>query len=125
VRGLLSLRREHAAWRGGERFATDRPGRVEWHGPTLAPPVWDHGPLHLAMHVRSEDPVEFLLLVNGGRDACEFRLPAPVAGSRWRRVADTAAAPPADFTPLEEATPLADPNARTLAAHSLVLLAAR
>jgi pullulanase/glycogen debranching enzyme len=98
---------------------------VEWHGPALAPPAWDHGPLHLVLHIRSEDPVEFLLLVNGGTESCDFRLPPPVAGPGWRVVADTAAAPPADFTPLEQAAPLVDPHSRTLTARSLVLLAAR
>jgi glycogen operon protein len=125
VRGLMRLRREHAVWRGGDWIATDGPGRVDWHGPALAPPAWDHGPLHLVMHIRSEDPVEFLLLVNGGTEACEFRLPPPVAGAGWRQVADTAAAPPADFTPLEHAASLREPHTRTLVARSLVLLAAR
>jgi hypothetical protein len=63
--------------------------------------------------------------VNGGTKSCDFRLPPPVAGPGWRVVADTAAAPPADFTPLEQAAPLVDPHSRTLTARSLVLLAAR
>jgi glycogen operon protein len=125
VRGLLALRRKHAVWRGGDWFATDGPGSVAWHGPALAPPEWEHGALHLVMHIRSKDPAEFLLLVNGGQEACEFRLPPPAAGSSWRLIVNTAGVPPADFTPLEGAAPLADPSARTLAARSLVLLAAR
>jgi hypothetical protein len=64
-------------------------------------------------------------VVNGGSRACDFQLPAPAAGSSWRLVADSAAVPPADFTPLDKAPPLPDPHARTLAARSLVLLVAR
>ena len=77
------------------------------------------------MHIRGVDPADVLLLVNGGRESCDFRLSMPTPGTSWRRVADTAGVPPADFTPLDEAAELADPNACTLAARSLVLLAAR
>ena len=125
VRGLLSLRREHAVWRGGDWFATNGPDRVEWHGPALSPPQWEHGNLQLTMHIHSEDAAELLLLANGGNDACDFLLPASEVGSSWRLVADTAAAPPADYTPLDKAPPLAEPRSRNLAARSLVLLAAR
>ncbi len=124
VRGLIALRREHAVLRGGDWFPSHGPGSAMWHGDALAPPDWDHGGRRLTLHVRGDAAPDFLLLVNGEDAPVEFVLPAASHEHAWRRVVDTAAAPPADFTPLTEASARSEPRAVTLGARSLVLLAA-
>jgi len=64
----------------------------------------------------------FLLLANG--EAADRRFTPPAArGKRWRRLVDTAAAPPADLVALAEA-PVVE-GALEVRARSVVLLAAR
>jgi glycogen operon protein len=124
VSGLLALRREHGVWRGSDWFTDHGPGSVQWLGAALEPPDWDAGGRRLAMRARGVDGPEFLLLVNGEPGDVAFLLPASTRELDWRRVLDTAAAPPADYTPLAEAVALVDPTAITLEPRSLILLAA-
>lgn len=124
VSGLLALRFEYRAFRGSGWFSSSGPGSVEWHGASLAPPDWDHGGRKLAMHVRGDSEPDFLLLVNGEESPVEFVLPEATDRRTWRVLADSAAAAPADWTPLAEAKPVADARERMLPGRSLVLLAA-
>jgi hypothetical protein len=77
------------------------------------------------MHLRGERSLDFLLLVNGGPHARAFHFRPPPAGKQWRLLVDTAAAPPADWTPLAKARPLVDQRSRALEPRSLLLLASR
>ncbi|HEY6196527.1 MAG TPA: isoamylase [Candidatus Eisenbacteria bacterium] len=125
VRGLYGLRREHAVLRGADWFAARGPGSVGWHNAAGHAPDWDHGGPELSMHLRGERSLDFLLLVNGGPHARAFHFRPPPAGKQWRLLVDTAAAPPADWTPLAKARPLVDQRSRALEPRSLLLLASR
>jgi isoamylase len=103
VRGLLALRREHAALREGEwqpLVEAARPGR------------W--------LEARAG---ELLLVVNGEPSSARFGPPAARDGRRWRRLVDTAAEPPADVAQLAEAPACGD--TLELEGRSLVLLLER
>jgi len=112
VRGLLALRRKHALLRSGswEPLAevAGAPGG-RWLAAGAALPGGKRG-------------AAFLLLANG--EAADRRFTPPAArGKRWRRLVDTAAAPPADLVALAEA-PVVE-GALEVRARSVVLLAAR
>jgi glycogen operon protein len=124
VTGILSLRREYTAFHGDEWFKSSGPGSVEWHDPALQPPDWDDGGRTLTMHVRGDGEPDFALLVNGEDRAATFTLPEATARRRWRLLADTAAAPPGDWTALADARLLGDGGSRVLPGRSVVLLAA-
>ena len=117
VRGLLELRRTHPALAPearalGTTLPTERADRVA-------------NPLHLSRRLSPANGEDLLLIVNGERNSARFAIEPPQPGRAWHVLADTAAPPPADWTPIERARPLEDPSARMLAANSLVLLAAR
>ena len=121
VRGLLELRREHALLRSGE-----------WSEVAGAP-----AGRRVALHLRGapaagaqakrrdgSDP-EFLLLANGEAEAAAFALPALAARRAWRRVVDTAAKPPGDFSPLSRAAAVAPGGSLRVESRAVVLLGAR
>lgn len=124
VAGLLALRREYRAFHGEQWFTSSGPGSVGWHGPTLAPPDWDLGGRRLAMHMRGEGEPDFLLLANGEDVAVSFVLPEATGMRPWRLIADTAATPPSDWTPLTEAPLLESGLEHRLGSRSVVVLAA-
>jgi hypothetical protein len=66
-----------------------------------------------------------MVLVNGDRRSSRCVIEPAPAGRAWHLVADTAAAPPADWTPLEQARPLADRHMLPIAERALVVLATR
>jgi len=121
VRGLLALRNEHVVLRSGSRS-------WERMGPGAAAPEPGGAPggdRRLAVQLRGDGHAEFVLLANGGAEPAEFALPAPGDEREWRRVVDTAAAPPADLAPLAEAAPLAQPRALVVESRAVVVLVAR
>ena len=66
------------------------------------------------------DELKSNVLANGGNEISRFR----VTGTRaWRRVLDTAAPPPLDFSPTGRAARVARKDVHTLEPRSLVLLA--
>ena len=125
VRGLLSLRREHAVLHGHAWLAASGTDSVHWFGADRSPPDWHHGGPCLGMRLQGAEPQDFLLLVNGAAEPREFLIPAPPTRHRWRQIVDTAAASPADFTPLDKSKALPNASSRTLVARSLQLLASR
>lgn len=76
------------------------------------------------MHMRGDGDPDFLLLANGEAEAVSFVLPEATGMRPWRLIADTAATPPADWTPIAEAGLLHSGFEHRLEARSVVLLAA-
>ena len=106
VRGLLALRREQR-WR-----------------PEAGPGGASAGPRSgkkLVLGWRGQRGASFLLLANGEAEPARLELPPGPGGRGWRRVVDTAAASPHDFTPLAEARRIVEASL-VLAPRSLVLL---
>ena len=56
------------------------------------------------------------------RDPVTFAIPPAPQGKAWRRVVDTAMAPPLDIVPEEEGAVVPEWSRYPLAAHSLLLL---
>ena len=128
VRGLVRLRRSHAAFRRDAFFAERRSGQgaVAWHGHRLDAPAWDERSRHVSMHfVGGVAEPDFLLIVNGAADPASFELPLPDGARLWRRLVDTALPPPADLTLEQDAPALADASAYVAGSLSVVLLTAR
>jgi glycogen operon protein len=120
VAGLLSLRRSHPALAPEARMERLDPG------PDLPGARPGHHRLALRFAPEGESRDEALmLLANAGPHESRFALPAAPASRAWHVLVDTASGPPGDWTPPERSRPVPPATARTLAAHSLVLLAAR
>ena len=100
---LIALRRNHPALRADRWLtgaAVDGTGipDVEWRcadGRALSPADWNRGDLH-ALVVSLYEPGaqgvpadRVAIALNAGREALAVRWPAPRAGQRWRRAADT------------------------------------
>ncbi len=129
VAGLLELRRRHPALRGGAPGANG----LEWSNVGRDPVEARLGHHRAVLRLAGPDGQDLLLLVNGELEPERFALPVAPAGRAWHDVVDTAASPPADFTPLAD-IPRSAPSGRggtsasavlSLPPRSLVLLAAR
>jgi len=114
VRGLLTLRREHASLRA-----------AEWAVATLKRGATVPGGRRETLTAKVPRQAAFALLANGEAEAAEFSLPTPGRGKRWHLVVDTAAASSGDVTPFADSVPVADQWKRRLEGRSLVLLAER
>jgi glycogen operon protein len=98
--------------------------RIEYHGTHLYAPDWGHDSRTLAFAVWGNRSV-FYLIVNAYWEPLAFALP-PMNGTEtetWRRIIDTACAPPADFCPLVSA-PFVPGSSYIMQSRSVVLLAA-
>jgi len=117
VRGLLELRARHPALVAG--------APPTWTGPGLEAP--GHAPrgLRAALRWSSGTGRDLLLLVNGERGRARFEIARPPDGRAWHPLADSAATPPLDWTPIEGSSPLAPDAALVLPDHAAVLLASR
>jgi glycogen operon protein len=105
TRELIALRKRHACLRH-RRFLTGRPSNgqthpdVAWHGECLnAPEFGDAEGRLLAFTLAGRSPGEPMLNVvfNMGDVARVVALPVLEEKRQWRRIVDTAAAPPRDI----------------------------
>ncbi|WP_375541867.1 glycogen debranching protein GlgX [Paraburkholderia sp. CNPSo 3281] len=128
VRELIALRKRHPSLRG-RRFLTGlaAPGQthadVAWHGEQLDAPAWcDPDARLVAFTLARLAPGEPMLHVifNMYAEARDAAIPALDEG-HWRRVVDTAAAPPADIVPEIELARV-ERNACRVEARSVVVL---
>lgn len=120
VAGLLALRGTHPA------LATPAAnGPVELVGPSLLQADNGRNGLRLVVRYPGVGGEDLLLLMNGERLEVKVRLPEPPEGRAWHAIVDTAAPPPADFTPFSEARPFASGTELGLPARSLRVFAAR
>lgn len=116
-RSCIALRRKHRAFRRSDFFpgkdvADGDPPEISWHYLSPGEENWNDDCHGLAFFLRGtadpEDPSDdFYIMLNGDRqETLEFTPPRlRGSGRTWRRVIDTAAEPPADVLPPEEAPP--------------------
>jgi glycogen operon protein len=132
VRELIGLRRRHPALRRGSFYRGAVPGGavgpdITWHGTEPGQPDFSRTSRTLAFAIdgrqsgRGPDR-DFYVACNSWVDALPFRVPLSPSGRRWRRLIDTALAPPGDVV-AEDTGPEVRPAAvYPVAAHSLVVL---
>ena len=126
---LIELRKRHAIFRRKDFFPnpdtvgkpeitwqSTEPGRQDWstQGGTLA------FQLHGARTGKGKVK-DFFIMLNGHRQEATFVLPKRKTAGRWRLLIDTAAAPPADIFPEQEAPALGG-NSVTVAGMAAVVL---
>jgi glycogen operon protein len=128
VRGLISLRREHAPFRSERFWMTDGGDpipQLTWHGVRCREPDWSHDSHSLAFSLRCPDRGESLyVILNAYWEPLQFELPELAGGQQWHRVVDTALPPPEDLAEPGQEQPLAD-DAYLATARSVVILLAR
>jgi glycogen operon protein len=124
VRELIALRKHHPALRRRRFF---REGDVVWHGTEPNKPDfgWSSRTLAFALdgrHTGREPDRDFYVAFNAWRETLPFTIPPGPQGRPWRRVIDTALAPPLDIVgPLEgPVVPAGSPY--PVAAYSAVVL---
>jgi glycogen operon protein len=97
-----------------------------WHGVQLGGADFGQESRSLAMHLAGERAApaddDVYLAANAWREDLVFELPAPQPGTHWRRVVDTAAAPPDDIAAAGGEPVLTDQSRLTVRAHSVVVL---
>src|SRR5947209_18586965 len=80
---------------------------VIWHGVEPNKPDFSHHSRTLALALDGrltgrEPDHDIYMAFNAWKEALPFVIPTSPQGKRWRRVINTAMAPPLDITPLEE-----------------------
>ena len=117
---LIRLRKDNEVFRRTDFFADpaeagNKP-EISWFGPRGGAADWSDEARALAFLLRGLPDHrgwpgdDFFIMLNGSPDQpAVFRAPAPsVAGRRWLRVIDTAAPPPLDICPVDQAPPAGD-----------------
>jgi glycogen operon protein len=126
AREMIALRKRHPALR---RRSFLRPGDVRWHGVEPDRPDFTTASRTLALTLDGrltgrEPDRDFYIACNAWRDAVRFTLPRSPQGRAWRRVVDTALAPPLDIVGLDEGPVLHAGSAYALAPYALLVLIA-
>jgi glycogen operon protein len=99
AREVIALRKAHSAFR---RRTFVRPGDVAWHGVQPHKPDFSATSRTLAMildgrRTGGAQDQDFYLAFNAWQGPVTFVIPPAPQGKTWRRVIDTALAPPLDF----------------------------
>jgi glycogen operon protein len=124
VRELIALRKRHPALRR-RNFLRD--GDVIWHGTEPFQPdfSWHTRTLALALDGRRtgrEPDRDFYVVFNAWREPVTFTVPPAPQERPWRRIMDTALAPPLDIV-TEEQGPAVPPGTRyPVAPYSMVVM---
>jgi glycogen operon protein len=132
ARELIALRKRHPALRrpgflrGRGPAGALRPD-VVWHGLEPGRPDFSSGSRALAFTLDGgltgrEPDRDFYVAFNAWREGLPFRLPPAPSGRPWRRVVDTALAPPADIVGPDEGPLLPAGVVYPVASHSAVVL---
>jgi len=127
VQGLIQLRQRFSALRR-RRFFTGDPlddGQpdISWYGPQVDQSPWSSDSRCLACWINTEHPQEpdLYLMFNASARDRNFVLPAP-AGSRWRRLLDTAAPQERWLYAVEDSPGLGRIERVPVRRHSVVML---
>jgi isoamylase len=106
---------------------------IVWHGKDPRKPDWSSGSRIIAFTLdgrfngREIDPDyapdnDFYVAINGSGDPVPFRVPPSPTKRKWRRVVDTALAPPLDIVAEEEGPHVADNSRYIVAPLAVVVL---
>jgi glycogen operon protein len=132
TRELIALRKRHPALRRRDFFRGRGPAGqprpdVAWHGVEPYRPDFSAASRVLAFTLDGsltgrEPDRDFYVAFNAWREALPFRLPPAPSGRPWRRVIDTALAPPLDIVGPDEGPLVTAGAAYPVASHSAVVL---
>jgi len=132
VSEMIALRRRHPALR--RRFhlrGAGLDGSLEpdiiWHGVEPGQPDFGKGSRTLAFALNGgqtgrEPDTDFYVACNAWREPVGFRIPLSPSGRTWRRLVDTALAPPLDIVPEEQAPQVAAQSIYAVGPFSLIVL---
>jgi glycogen operon protein len=132
TRLMISLRRRHPAlrrrtfFRGAGPWGNQAPD-VIWHGIEPGEPDFSAGSRALAFSLDGsqtgrEPDCDFYVACNAWRDPLGFRIPRSPSGRLWRRVVDTALAPPLDILDDEAGPRVAGQTRYVVEPFALVVL---
>jgi isoamylase len=124
VRELIALRKRHPALR--RRIFFTGPD-VAWHGIEPYRPDFSEHSRSLALTLDGrwtgrEPDRDFYMAFNAWQEALPFVVPPAPQGKRWRRVIDTAMAPPLDIVGLDEGPEVLAGFAYAVAPYSVVVM---
>ncbi|MFO0846150.1 MAG: hypothetical protein U0797_27865 [Gemmataceae bacterium] len=122
TREMIALRRRHSALR---RRTFLKPGDVVWHGTEPYKPDFSSRALALILDGRRterEPDCDFYMAFNAWKDGLTFTVPPAPQGRPWRRVVDTAQAPPLDIVVREQGPVILPWTRYWMAPFSLLVL---
>jgi glycogen operon protein len=120
TRMLIALRKRHFALGMGEFVR-----RVTWHDAEGGESDWAAAERALAFRLHgSPGQATFHVLLNAHWESRRFRLPAPPAHTRWRRLVDTNLDPPHDVVEEQDAVVLQPADHYLVTERSAVILMA-
>ncbi|MFH7325701.1 glycogen debranching protein GlgX [Desulfurivibrio sp. C05AmB] len=124
-RGLIALRKKYRLFRRESFFAAEPPpgqAEITWQALVPGRQDWSAEARVLAFQLHGgEGEPDFFVMLNSAPAARVFTVPPPPSGRRWRKLIDTAAAPPADLVAETKARPLRRPQV-TVAGFGAVVL---
>jgi glycogen operon protein len=131
---LIALRKRHPALRRrdflrGSGAEGEQAPDIVWHGVEPHQPDFTRGSRTVALvldgrRTGREPDRDFYVACNAWSGPLDFRIPPAPSGRPWRRVLDTALAPPQDICPEGEGPRVPALRRYTLAPHSLLVLIA-
>jgi len=106
---------------------------IVWHGREPRKPDWSNSSQLIAFSLdgrfngRESDPdyakdCDFYVAINAGAESVPLRIPASPTKRPWRRIVDTALAPPLDIVPESEGPRVADGSRYIIAPLAVVVL---
>jgi isoamylase len=124
TREMIALRQRHPALRRRRFFEG---GDVIWHGVAPYKPDFSEASRTVALTLDGrktgrEPDRDFYMAFNAWREPLSFLIPPSPQGRSWRRIIDTAMAPPLDIVGVEEGLSVAAGSTYHLAAYSLVVM---
>jgi glycogen operon protein len=132
VREMIALRMAHPALRRRSFFTGGHgggPPDILWHGPEPAHPDFTASSQMLAFSLDGrccDRPglvdCDFYVAMNASPRPVVFNIPASPSGRPWRRVVDTALAPPDDFQQEEARGSIPVLHPYTVQDHSMIVL---
>jgi glycogen operon protein len=132
VRELIALRKRHPALRRRSHFrGTGLDGFLEpdiiWHGVDPGRPDFSPGSRTFAFALNGgrtgrEPDSDFYVVCNAWRQPVDFRIPLAPSGRLWRRVVDTALAPPLDIVPEAQGLQVPAQSIYSVAGYGMIVL---
>lgn len=101
-------------------------GRISWHGVDLNEPDWSEDSHCIAVTIATNGRGRLLhVMINAYWEPLEFTLPSIQAENQWRRLIDTAIAPPCDIVKARQAPAVSECTYRAQSRSVVMLQSAR